>query len=220
MQVKWGQRGLCNKGTYACAPRATTPAWQEQQHQGNSKNMPANWDVSWGQRGQHSKDNNAGATRATMPVQCWQWCQHNKGNNTIMTTAKMLCIDNGNTTIMTRVTTPAWQCNDAITARATTLSQWQQRCLDCKDACVSMTATSSQQGQPHQLNNSKDACALMMATTILLQGQWHQLNDYASSTTTETPLEWGQQKPLQLWQRPLHFNCNNAITTRATTPSQ
>jgi hypothetical protein len=39
-------------------------------------------------RGQQDNDNYASATRGTMLVQCWQWCQRNKGDDTIVTTAK------------------------------------------------------------------------------------------------------------------------------------
>jgi hypothetical protein len=81
------------------------------------------------------------------------------------------------------------------------------------------------QGQQRQhdkgnLDDSKDACALMIATTLLLQGQRHQLNDYASSTTAEMPLQRGQQSPSQQQQRCLCINDNNAIATRATRPLQ
>jgi hypothetical protein len=37
--------------------------------------------------------------------------------------------------------------NNATATRATTLSQQQQRRLDCKDACASTTATLLKQGQ-------------------------------------------------------------------------
>jgi hypothetical protein len=108
---------------------------------------------------------------------------------------------------------------DAIAARDTTILQQWQRCLDCKDACTSTTRTPLQWGQWPQLNNSKDACALMMAMTLLLQGQWCQLNDYTSLTAAEMPSQQGQQLPSQWQQRRLHINDNNAIVTRATTPS-
>jgi hypothetical protein len=51
----------------------------------------------------------------------------------------------------------------------------------------------------------------MTATTPFLQGQQHQLDDYASLTAAETPSQQGQQLPLQRWQRCLHINGNNAI---------
>jgi hypothetical protein len=97
------------------------------------------------------------------------------------------------------------------------LQQWQ-RCLECKVACASTTATTLQWGQQPQLDDSKDACASMMATTPLLQWQQCQLIDYASLTTAETPLQQGQQSPLQWQQRHLLINGNNAIATRATMP--
>jgi hypothetical protein len=51
----------------------------------------------------------------------------------------------------------------------------------------------------------------MRATTPFLRGQQHQLDDYASLTAAETPLQQGQQSPLQRWQRCLHINGNNTI---------
>jgi hypothetical protein len=42
-----------------------------------------------------------------MPMQCWQWHQRNKGNDTILTTAKCLHINDGDSAIVTRATTPA-----------------------------------------------------------------------------------------------------------------
>jgi hypothetical protein len=77
----------------------------------------------------------------------------------------------------------------------------QQRRLDCKDICTSTTETPLGQGQQHQLSNSKDACALMMAMTPLLQGQQCQLDDYTRSTTAEMQSQQGQQLPLQQQQR-------------------
>jgi hypothetical protein len=52
----------------------------------------------------------------------------------------------------------------------------------------------------------------MTATTPLLRGQQHQLDNYASLTALETPLRQGQQSPLQRRQRCLHIN--------GTTPSR
>jgi hypothetical protein len=46
----------------------------------------------------------------------------------------------------------------------------------------------------------------MTATTPLLREQQHQLDNYASLTALETPLQQGQQLPLQRWQRCLHIN--------------
>jgi hypothetical protein len=51
----------------------------------------------------------------------------------------------------------------------------------------------------------------MTATTPLLRGQQHQLDDFASLTVAETPSRQGQQSPLQQRQRCLHINGNNAI---------
>jgi hypothetical protein len=51
----------------------------------------------------------------------------------------------------------------------------------------------------------------MTATTPLLQGQQRQLDDYASLTAAEMPLQQGQRLPLQQWHRCLHTNGNNAI---------
>jgi hypothetical protein len=49
-----------------------------------------------------------------------------------------------------------------------------------------------QQGQQRQLNDSKEACALMMVMTPLLRGQQRQLDDYATLTTAEMSLQQGQ----------------------------
>jgi hypothetical protein len=60
----------------------------------------------------------------------------------------------------------------------------------------------------------------MTATIPLLQGQQHQLDNYASLTALESPLGQGQQLPLQQWQRCLHINGtmpSRASTTIATT---
>jgi hypothetical protein len=51
-----------------------------------------------------------------------------------------------------------------------------------------MTETLLQQEPQRQLNNSKEACASMRATTPLLQGQQSQLNEYASLTMAEMSL--------------------------------
>jgi hypothetical protein len=78
--------------------------------------------------------------------------------------------------------------------------------------------TPLQQGQQHQLDDSEEACALMMATTPLLQRQQHQLNDYASLNMAETPLHLWWQLPVQEWWRYLCINGKNAIPTRVTMP--
>jgi hypothetical protein len=71
-------------------------------------------------------------------------------------------------------------------------------------------------------------------SSLLLQGQQHQLDDYTSLTAAEMPSQQGQQLPLQQRQRRLHINSNNAIksvnhhcnnskdacTSTATMPSQ
>ncbi len=123
--------------------------------------------------------------------------------------------------------TPSWwgqrhqleDGNNTIAARATTILQQWQRCLDCKDACTSTIATPLQWVQQPQLDNSKDACVSMTATNPLLQGQQPQLDDYARLTTVEMPLQRGQQLSLQWQWRCLCINSNNTIATRATTPS-
>jgi hypothetical protein len=59
----------------------------------------------------------------------------------------------------------------------------------------------------------------MTATTSLLRGQQHQLDDYASLTAAETPSRQGQQSPSQQWQRCLHINGkkpSRALITIAT----
>jgi hypothetical protein len=153
-----------------------------------------------GQQGRY----NTRAILAIVPAQQGQQCHSYNGKDACASTMVMM---------------PLWQgwghqleeLIDAIAARATTIFWQWQRCLDCKDACASMTATPLQWGQWPQLDNSKDACALMTATAPLLRGQQHQLDDYASFTVAETPLRQGQQSRSQWWQRCLHINGNNAI---------
>jgi hypothetical protein len=133
-----------------------------------------------GQQGQY----NAHAILAMVPAQQGQRCHSYNGKDAC---ASMM------------VMTPLWQGQehqledliDAIAARATTIFWQWQRCLDCKDACASMMATPSQWGQQPQLEISKDACALMTATTPLLRGQQHQLDDYATLTVAEMPSQQG-----------------------------
>ncbi len=118
--------------------------------------------------------------------------------------------------IMTRVRTPAWQWqrphrdkgNNIIMATAKTPGLWRCQCIDDGNTITTRAMTPAQQ--------QEDGCALMMARTTLLQGQWHQLDDYASSTMAEMPLQQEQQLPLQQQQRQLHINGNNTILTRAT----
>ncbi len=55
----------------------------------------------------------------------------------------------------------------------------------------------------------------MTAMPPLLQGQQHQLDDYASLTMAKMPSWWGQHSPLQWWQRCPCIN-GSTITTRAT----
>jgi hypothetical protein len=168
------------------------------QHEG--KEINAIRTTTKGQQGQY----NAHAILAMAPVQQGQWCHSYNG--------KDACA-------LTMVMTPLWQgwghqledLIHAIAARETRIFWQWHRCLDCKDACASMTATPSQWGQWPQLDNSKDACALMAATTPLLWGQQHQLDDYAILTVADKPSQQGQELPSQWRQRCLHINGNNAI---------
>jgi hypothetical protein len=86
-------------------------------------------------------------------------------------------------------------------ARATTILQQRQRCLDCKDPAHQQQQHHHNEGNNPSLTTAKmqDACALMMATTPLLQGQQRQLDDYASLTATEMPSQCRQQSPLRQW---------------------
>jgi hypothetical protein len=162
-----------------------------------------------GQQGRY----NARAILVMVPAQQGQQCHSYNGKDACASTMVM---------------TPLWQgwghqledLIDAIAARAATIFQQWQRCLDCKDACTSMTPTSSQWGQQPQLDNSKEACSLMTAMIPLLRGQQHQLDDYASLTALEMPSQQGQQSPLQRRQRCLHINStmpSRASITIATT---
>jgi hypothetical protein len=189
MQAQQGQRGLCSNCNNVSAPRATTPVWQGQWHQCNSANMPAqqgqqwrcnNGDDShatWGQRGQRNKDNKIGTTRATMPIQYQQWYQCNEGDDAIVTIPKTPALyqlqwrhhDKGNNTSLMTAAMPSQQmqqryCNNGKIPGL-------QRCLHIDDGNTIATR------QQFQLNDSKDACALMMVTTPLLWGQLCQVND-------------------------------------------
>jgi hypothetical protein len=117
--------------------------------------------------------------------------------------------------------------NDAIAARATTISQQWQRCLDCKDACALTTTTPSQLGQQPQLDDCEDACASMTATTPLFRGQQRQLNDYASltagrgaiATRAIIAIATMAKTPVHQWQQ-CHCNKgNNAIVMMASIPA-
>jgi hypothetical protein len=140
------------------------------------------------QQGQHhlcNVGNGASATRATMPL----WQQQ-----------KCLRIDNGNDAIVTRATTPAcqWQqchCNEGnnIIATMAKMPGLQRRLFISKGNTITMRVTAP--AWQHW-----DAYLLMTATTPLLQGQQYQLNDYASLTMAELPLQQGRQLPLQRWQ--------------------
>jgi hypothetical protein len=143
--------------------------------------------------------NGVSAIRATMPS--WKW-------------QRRLRIDDGNDAIVTRATTPAWRWQQCHHSKGN-----KDIVTMAKNACASMMTTPSQWEWWPQLNNSKDACASMTTTTPLLQGQWCQLNDYASLITAETPLQEGQQLPLQWQQRHLRINDNNTMATRAAMPS-
>jgi hypothetical protein len=139
--------------------------------------------VQWGKQCHCDNGEDACAlTMATMPSWLGQWHQ----------------LDDGNVAIAMR--------------RATTLLWWQQRCLDCEDACALTMGNTIVTRATTPAWQQEDACAVMTTRTPLLLGWQHQLDDYASLTMAEMPLQ--QQ------QRRLHINGNNAITTRATTPLQ
>jgi hypothetical protein len=131
---------------------------------------------------------------ATMPLWLQQRCLH---------------IDNGNDAIGTRARTPAWQWQQRHCNEGNNVIAMMAKKPELQKHMHIMMTTPLQQGQQGQLNNSKYACALMIARTPLLQGQQCLLNDYASSTMAEIPLQQG-------WQSALLDNGNNAIITRAT----
>jgi hypothetical protein len=189
-----------NRGNNTVAMLVTTPMQRE------GKEVSAIRTTMPAQRGR----NNARAMLVMVPA---QWGQQHHCDNGKDACALMM------------VMTPSWWGrqhqlevgNNAIAARGTTILQQWQRCLGCKDACALTMATPLQWGQP-QLDDSKDAYALMMVTTPLSWGQQHQLNDYTSLTKAEMPSQQEQQSALQWQQRCLRINSNNAIATRATTP--
>jgi hypothetical protein len=130
---------------------------------------------------------------AMAPVQQGQWHHCDNG--------KDACA-------MTMVMMPSWQGwqhqldngNNNITTRATTLSQWWQRCLECKDTCTLMITTHCNEG------------------------------DNASSTTAKKPLHDDGHSPIvtkmaetpshQRWQWLHHDNgkdaCNNKRANNGT----
>jgi hypothetical protein len=103
-------------------------------------------------------------------VQCWQQRWHNEGNDAIVITAKMPAHQQWHFTIVTRTTTPAWwwqwrHCNkgnNVIAMAAKTPGLQRRLCIDNGNT-IAMIATTP-------VDNSKDACTLMTATTPLLQG--------------------------------------------------
>ncbi len=136
LQLRRWQRHLSINGNNAIMTRAMMPAWQ----QATRVTMLAQqqWRCLC-----NDNSNNAIVTRATIAgtmakmLAHWRWqCQHDKGNNTSLTTSYK-----GNKASLTTVDTPVHQ-----------------------------------QRQWHHHNDGKDACALTMATTPLLQGQQCQLD--------------------------------------------
>ncbi len=162
---------------------------------------------------------------ALSPSLCWHDCPHCAGIAALVVMALLsllhwccYCL---------RCGLPCWrlstcQLNKGKDACELTARQKHNK---GKEACTIRALMPVYQGQQYQhdkgnLDDSKDECALMMATTPLLRGQWHQLGDNASSTTAKMPLQWGQQSPLQQQQRCLCINGNNVIATRSTTSSR
>jgi hypothetical protein len=178
MQAQQEQRDLRDKSNNVTAPRATTAAWQGQRHQRNGTKTPGQLGQQhrcndgddahemWGQRGQRNKDNDAGAMRATTLMQSWQWCQHNEGNDAIMTTAKM----------------PVhWQW------------QWHH-CVKGNNTSLKRAAKPLQQEQQQYCNNGKDAWTAK--TPAHWQQQHHRNEgNNPSSMTVKMPAHWWWQQP-------------------------
>ena len=131
---------------------------------------------------------------ALSPSLCWHDCPHCAGIAALVVMAllSLLCW----CCYCLRCGLPRWrlstcQLNKGKDACELTARQKHNK---GKEACTIRALMPVYQGQQYQhdkgnLDDSKDACALMIATTLLLQGQRHQLNDYASSTTAKTPLQ-------------------------------
>jgi hypothetical protein len=146
-----------------------------------------------------------------MLVSCQQWCQRNKGNNAIVTIAKM----------------PVHQ-----------RWQWHHRDEDNNTSLTTATMP-SQWGQQCYYNNSKDAWTAKMPVHQQWQ-QHHNKGNNASSTTAKMPAHWWWQRPncyegndanlmtmlARLQQRRHRYvgnspHCNdgkNACASTATTP--
>jgi hypothetical protein len=223
---QWWQWHHCNKGDDARLRTATMPLWRGQQRchgsrattpllQGqqcqldNGKDTCASTMVrqsqlwQW-QRHMHIDSNNVITTRATMPA----WQQAARATTLAWQRQRCLCIDNGNTAIMTRTTS-------AITTMAKMSAHWQQGChhnegndtrlmTSNKGDNTSLMMAKTWQ-QPH-CNDGKDPCASMMMTFPLQQGQWHQLEDGNNTIATMATM-------------PPRIKGNDAIVTRATMPA-
>ncbi len=79
-------------------------------------------------------------------------------------------------------------------------------CNDGRDACALMATMPLRQGQQCHRNDGKDACALMMMTMPFQQGQRHQLEDDNNAIATRATT-------------PSQIKGNNTIVPRATTPA-
>jgi hypothetical protein len=75
-----------------------------------------------------------------------------------------------------------------------------------KDACTSTATTPTQWGQQRHWDDNKDTCALMMTTTPLQRGQQCQLEDGNNAITTRATT-------------PSWIKVNNAIVMRVTMPA-
>jgi hypothetical protein len=194
----WQQRH-CNKGNDAILRTTTMPLQWGQQCCCRSRAMMPLLGGQW-RKPDNGKDA-CTSKMATMPSSWGQQLQCNNGEDACVLTA----------------TTPSQQgqqchCNDSKDACASIMTtmafQWRQQCqLEGGTNAIATRATMLSwikktmpllQGEWHQLDNSKDACALIMATT---------------------PLSWGQQLQLQQWQKCLCIDSNNTITTMATMPA-
>jgi hypothetical protein len=116
---------------------------------------------------QHRDD--AIAMRAKMPVQWGQGCQHNYGNNTCATTAKMPgqqcwpCHPNNSKASAARVVQR--HCDDSKDASSTMLTapmkwQWQRQHNNGKDASMARAKTPAQLWRQHLRDKGIDASAM------------------------------------------------------------
>jgi hypothetical protein len=194
MLAQLQQRRHCNEGNNP--------------HCNNSKDACASTTTMPSQGGQQHHSNDSKDACASMmmmtPLQQGQLCQLEDGDDTIATKATMPLQIKG---------------NNAIVMRATTPSQWWQRCLhidNCNDAIVMRVTIAIATTAKTLCINGNNAIMMWVTTSAQWQAtrattlNQQQRRQASASTTVMTPLWQEQQLPLQQQQRRLHIDGNDA----------